>query len=78
MSDKFTVEKPLIIMFKLEDDSIMCHLYPDSDHTYQHYGLLIADLIRHSANHFECDEQDILTWVLKEINKPTTSISEVS
>jgi hypothetical protein len=68
---------PLVIMFE-QDGSIVCHLHPRPDDNYRGYGLLICDLVRHVANAFKVDEDDVWEWVLKERRHPTTKITQPS
>lgn len=71
------VERPYIIMFEsqtAEGSSVLCHLFPPKDYTYKHYGLLIADLIGHVAAHYQVSKEDVLRWVEKEIDRPTTKL----
>ena len=78
MTDRATiVEKPYIIMFEsqcVEGRLVQCHLYPPKDYTHEHYGLLIADLIGHVAAHYKVDKEDVLRWVQKELDRPTTKL----
>ena len=73
----FVVSKPRIIMFE-QDGKLTTHLYPRDDDTYEGYGLMIADIIRHAATYFSVEPDDINTWVQKELRKPTTDISRAS
>ena len=45
---------------------------PDS--SYQSYGLLIADCIRHVARAFNVGEDQVIDWVNKELRNPTGAI----
>ena len=73
------IEKPVVVMFEEpQGKSIVCHLWPPEDWTYQHYALVICDLVRHVANAFEVDEDQVWEWVDKERHKPTTKITEPS
>lgn len=72
------VVAPLIIMFRSdEDEKIACHLHPPADYTHRHYGLLIADIVRHVAAMYSVPENDVWEWVDKERNKPTTELVTV-
>ncbi len=42
--------------------------------SYQTYGLLIADIIRHVARAFNVGEDEVIDWVNKELRHPTTPI----
>ena len=71
------INKPLILLFE-QDGSLVCHLWPRADDTYEGYGLMICDLIRHVAAHFKVDEADVMRWVEREYQKPTTTIRQPS
>ena len=45
---------------------------PDS--THRSFGLVIADIIRHVANAYAVDAADVLEWVHREMDSPTTDI----
>jgi hypothetical protein len=45
------IEKPLVLMFEA-DGKVVTHIHPGS-HNYQHYGLLICDLVRHGVRHLK-------------------------
>jgi hypothetical protein len=68
--------EPLIVMFK-QDDSVICHIHP-ADYDHRAYGLLLCDLVRHIANAFKVDEDDVWEWVDKERRHPTTEIKQPS
>lgn len=72
-----TLDKPLIVMFE-QDGNLTCHLWPRGEHTHEHYGIMIADLVRHVAHAFKVDEDDVWEWVDKERRKPTTKFSSPS
>lgn len=79
MNDQPTIIKqPLVIMFNDDNDKIICHLYPRKEDTYEHYGLLICDLIRHTAKCFKVDEDKIFEWIEKERLNPTTPIEQAN
>jgi hypothetical protein len=71
------IKQPLVIMFEHES-KILCHLYPRENDTYEHYGLLICDLIRHTAKCFHVNEDNVFEWVEREMNFPTTTIDQVN
>lgn len=48
---------------------------PDS--THRSFGLVIADIIRHVAIAYAVDEADVLEWVHREIDSPTTDIKRM-
>jgi hypothetical protein len=69
------IDSPLIIVFE-SDGEIQTHIYPeDMDHT--DYGTLIAILVRHVANAFKVNENEVWEWVDKERYNPTTPAKEL-
>lgn len=69
------VTKPLIIVYKTEEgDAVKVELWPSEDQNigFEGYGLLVADVIRNVAMHFNVPEQSVFDWVKKEMKKPTT------
>jgi len=70
------IEKPLVLMFEA-DGKVVTHIHPGS-HNYQHYGLLICDLVRHVAAAFKVNEGEVWNWVDKERANPTTDIRQPS
>jgi hypothetical protein len=73
----FVLSNPIIVMF-LQDKKVTCHIHKPPDYTYEHYGLLICDLVRHVAHAFKVDEDDVWEWVDKERSHPTTDLTEAS
>jgi len=71
------IKKPLVIMFE-QDGKIVCHIHPRPQDSYKGYGLLITDLVRHVANAYKVDEDDVWKWVDKERDNPTTNITQAS
>jgi hypothetical protein len=69
------IENPLIIVFE-HDGKIVTHLHPE-ERTYEHYGMLIADIVRHIAKAFKVSEEAVWEWVDKERHRPTTGIEEI-
>jgi hypothetical protein len=74
---RIEIQNPLVIMFKGPDGEIITHLHPD-EHTYDEYGLLVCDLVRHIARAFKVDEDDVWEYVDKERARPTTGITTPS
>ena len=70
------IDKPILIVFKNEDENIQTHLFP-KDRPYTHYGILIADIVRHVAKAYKVDENDVWEWVDKERYKPTSPVTEI-
>ena len=67
------ITHPLVIMFE-QDGNIVCHIHPRQQDSHSGYGLLICDLVRHVANAFKVDEDDVWEWVDKERHHHTTDI----
>lgn len=74
MSEPFIVKQPLLILFE-DGGNTHCHIHPSPDYTYQHYGLIIADVIRHVAAAYKVSEEDVFEWVQKEMDRPSTKLS---
>jgi hypothetical protein len=72
------VHQPYVIMFKADEGGkILTHIYK-GDLGYEGYGLLVCDLVRHVANAFKVDEDDVWKWVDKERYHHTTDITRPS
>ncbi len=71
------IKTPLVIMFEDQDTkNVICHLHPsESCDSYQGYGLLVCDLVRHVAKCFGVNEEEVWEWVDKERTNPTTDIT---
>jgi hypothetical protein len=72
------IERPLVVMFRSGDGDIICHIFPGQTDGYKAYGLLICDLVRHVANAFNVDEDDVWERIDKERRNPTSEITQVS
>ena len=75
-NQKFEVKNPLVVMFKGPEGEVICHLHPEG-YTYQHYGLLVADFVRHIANAFNVKEEAVWEWVDKERYHQTSPVTKV-
>ncbi len=75
--ERVQVVDPLVIMLA-EDGKIVCHLHRRQDDTYKGYALMAYDLVRHIANAFQVDEDDVWHWVEKERHHHTTNITRSS
>ena len=69
------IEKPLIIVFE-NDGRIQTHLYP-GERGHKEYGILIADIVRHTANAFKVHENEVWDWVEKERYHQTSPATEL-
>jgi hypothetical protein len=72
------IRNPLVLMFETPDGKITCHIHHRVGDTHKTYGLLICDLVRHVANAFHVDEDDVWEWVDKERHHHTTEITRPS
>ena len=70
------IEKPLIICFENSEGNVQTHLYP-AERSYEQYGILIADVVRHVANAFKIHEDEVWKWVEKERYRQTSPVIEV-
>lgn len=78
MEEKIQVKQPYVVMFKPEgQNDIVTHIFK-GDLSYQGYGLLVCDLVRHVAAAFGVQEDDVWEWVEKERDHPTTDIKRPS
>jgi len=75
MSEEMTIDSPLIVVFEHEGE-VQTHIHPGKL-SYEEYGVLIADLVRHIAKAFEVHENLVWEWVDKERHKPTSPIEEL-
>jgi hypothetical protein len=65
-------------MFRDNNDGVVCHIHPAEGDGYEAYGLLICDLIRHTAKCFNVPEGTVFDWVRREYRNPTTTITRAS
>lgn len=72
--ESFTIENPLVVMFRMYDGKICCHIMSTKGETFQGYALLACDLVRHVAAAFKVEEDDVWEWVDKERHHKTTEI----
>ena len=70
-----TVHSPYIMMYSDGNDGVTCRIHPPKGYTYEHYGLLVCDLVRHIARAFEVNEEAVWEWVGRERRNPTTEIT---
>jgi len=69
------IENPLVIMFQAPGGEVICHLHPEG-YTYEHYGMLACDLVRHIAAAFKVKEDAVWEWVDKERHHHTTDVTK--
>jgi hypothetical protein len=65
--------EPQAILYR-ENGKQMCAIHPPEGWTYEHYGMIICDLIRNTAMAFDVDERDVFEWIEKERRNPTSPI----
>ena len=75
MSEEMKIDSPLIIVFE-DDGAVQTHIHPGKL-SYEEYGVLVADLVRHIARAFDVHEDHVWEWVDKERYKPTTPVEEL-
>ena len=63
----------VLLIVYLADNKATTSINP-RDLTYRHFGLLIADTVRHVAKAFNVSEDEVWEWVEKERDKPSTEI----
>ena len=71
------IEQPLVIIFEF-DDGVTFNIHPQQGYDYKGYGLLACDLVRHIANAFGVDEDDVWEWVDRERQDPTAKVTQLS
>lgn len=69
------IADPLVIMFNAPGGEVICHIHPQ-DYTYEHYGLLVCDLVRHVARAFKVEEEKVWEWIDKERHRPTAKVTQ--
>ena len=74
MNDLQHIHDPLIVIYRPEEGGEAITLIMKSDLSHRHFGLLVADLIRHIAAAYQVREEDVVEWVNREMNHPTTKI----
>jgi hypothetical protein len=74
MITRIEIENPYVIILRGDDGQIQTRLCPDKQTTYRSYGLMIADLIRHTARCFNVAPEQVVEWINKELVSPTTPI----
>src|SRR5258708_11414407 len=72
---RIEIRDPLVIMFRnTGDDKVTCVIHPDAADSYESYGLLVCDLVRHVANAYGVTERDVWKCVDRERHHHTTSV----
>jgi hypothetical protein len=69
------IKNPYVIVYKTDRGMIQTQLHPGEEcSNYQSFGLLIADIIHHTARCFNVKPEQVVEWVNKELANPTTKI----
>lgn len=70
------IKSPLVIIYEAKNGKIETAIHRHrSCSRYEHFGMLICDLVRHVAKAFHVSEDDVWKWVEKERRKPTTELT---
>jgi hypothetical protein len=78
MTEPQMINQPLVIIYLADDGKINTVIMPREEDKFEHFGLLIYDLVRHTARCFKVSEDDVWGWVKKERHKHTTDITRPS
>ena len=68
------ITNPVIIVCEHPKDPEKYQILLGGDPTWshEHFGLFIADIIRHTAVYKRVEPEQILEWVQRELDNPTT------
>ena len=69
------ITNPWVVVFE-QDGQVQTHLHIEG-RTYEQYGILIADLVRHVANAFKVREEEVWEWADKERSHQTSPATEI-
>lgn len=72
------INQPLVVIYPSDDGKLNTMIMPRAEDTHEHFGLLIYDLVRHTARCFQVTEDEVWAWVKRERSKPTTDIKRPS
>jgi hypothetical protein len=64
------LEQPLLSLWRQGDD-VVCQICSPANYSFEAYGILVCNLVRHVAEAFEVNESDVWEWVDKERFHPT-------
>lgn len=64
------IEDPLIVVYR-QGEEVTTTIHHDPDDDYELYAMIAADLIKHIANAFEVDNDDVMDMVKSEFYRPT-------
>jgi hypothetical protein len=77
MSKSFEIKNPILIVFGDDEGKLITRIHRPEGWSHKHYGMLMADIVRHVARAFEVREDDVWEWVDKERDHPTTEVEEI-
>jgi hypothetical protein len=68
------IKNPVLILMDNSDGMIKTVVIPRPTDTHMHFGMMIADSVRHIAKAFGVSDAEVWEWVDKERLSPTTDI----
>jgi hypothetical protein len=68
------IQSPLLIAWR-EGRRTYYVLHPPQGYDHRHYAMLLSDLVRHVANHFNIDVREVWQWIDAERFNPTSKVS---
>lgn len=72
------INEPVVIVHRDPNDGkLNTVLFDFKDHSHKAYGLICADIIGHVAQHYGVETSDVLEWVHKELDNPTTDLTRI-
>ena len=69
-------DKLLMFVQQRTDGKIITAICNDGTLSYEHFGLIVADVARHVARAFKVSEDEVWEWVDKERANPTTELGD--
>jgi hypothetical protein len=72
------IKDPYFIAYPTETGKTEMRLHPGDDITYEHYAILICDLVRHTARCFDVPETKVWQMIDRERRHPTSDIERIS
>lgn len=72
--NKINLHDPYIIVDQMPNGKVHTFVISPERMNHKIAGLLVADVIANLAKAIDCDQADIVEWVNKELNDPTTEI----
>lgn len=72
------IKRPIFIMHETDSGKVECMIAGREDWDHRQYGLYIADLIGHTVKALGCTREELLEWVFKELDHPTTKLKRTN